>query len=615
MEQSDQSVHQNYSLGDNLQFVIGVIHKHSRIIIPVILLQAVLQAIMPFVLVFLAKTVVDFFTQAPVIYTDLLQILCISILILWLCRVLSNASGHWLAMQANFSRHYLMQLIQEKTMTMDYIKIESPLGQRARRLATRAVNSNNSGGEALVVHFGALLQHTCCLILYGFFMFALNIWLLLALVAAALLSAWLMRKAQLYEVEHKDKISFPEQNLNYLREQANKSEKAKDIRIYNMEPWFQEYLKQFLEQALIWKRKTQSRYFSVDAIGALLISARDGLAYFYLLNMVLKGLFTPGEFTFYFAAIASISNWLNQISSDLGLINKASIDIGYLRSFLDIPDTPLVNEGEKLEIIDPKSVPEIVFENVSFRYPGTDKWTLQHINLKIRAGEKLAIVGMNGAGKTTLVKLLTGLYQPSEGRILINNMDTASIQRSDYFKLFAIVFQEIRVLAFNVQQNVALQTTDKIDSLQVDKALDQAGLTHVVSALPLKTNTPLTRTLVDEGVTLSGGQAQKLMLARALYKDAPIVILDEPTSALDPLAEAQLYEDYSEIISGKTAIFISHRLASTRFCDRIVLIKDKMIHENGNHQELLALGGEYARIFDLQARYYRENSEEGDADG
>ena len=226
-------------------------------------------------------------------------------------------------------------------------------------------------------------------------------------------------------------------------------------------------------------------------------------------------------------------------------------------------------------------------------------------------GERLAVVGLNGAGKTTLVKLLCGFYDPTEGRVLLNGEDIREFNRQEYYTLFTAVFQKFSVLEATLEENVA-QTREGIDEARVRECLEKAGLTERVAALPDDLKTHIGREVFEDGVLLSGGEMQRLMLARALYKNAPILLLDEPTAALDPIAENDIYQKYAAMTVGRTSVFISHRLASTRFCDRILLIDGGVIAEQGSHEELLACGGKYAGLFEVQSKYYRE---EGENDG
>ena len=247
----------------------------------------------------------------------------------------------------------------------------------------------------------------------------------------------------------------------------------------------------------------------------------------------------------------------------------------------------------------------MVLENVSFRYPNAEDFTLKNINLTLRPGEKLAVVGLNGAGKTTLIKLMCGLYDPTEGRVLLNGTDVRNFNRNDYYKLFTAVFQQFNLIAATVAQNIA-QSIEDVDIPLAWECLEKAGLTEKVRALPKGIDTLLERSVYDDAAEFSGGETQKLMLARALYKNSPFIILDEPTAALDPIAEADMYSKYNQMTASRSSVYISHRLASTRFCDRVIFLENGVITEEGTHEKLISRGEGYARLFEVQSRYYRE---------
>ena len=251
----------------------------------------------------------------------------------------------------------------------------------------------------------------------------------------------------------------------------------------------------------------------------------------------------------------------------------------------------------------------LTLENVSFRYPKAEKDTLTNINLTLHNGEKLAVVGLNGAGKTTLVKLMCGFLDPTQGRVLLNGTDIRKFNRQQYYGLFSAVFQNFSLLATSVAANVA-QSEENIDMNRVRRCGELAGLKQKVESLPQGYESKLNRTVYEDAAMFSGGETQRLMLARALYKNAPIILLDEPTAALDPLAEADMYQKYDSLSDGKSSVYISHRLASTRFCDRIVLIDNASICEEGTHEQLLKAGGKYARLFEVQSKYYKRGGGE-----
>ena len=258
--------------------------------------------------------------------------------------------------------------------------------------------------------------------------------------------------------------------------------------------------------------------------------------------------------------------------------------------------------------------PIIQLEHVSYRYPEAEGYALENINLTIRAGERLAVVGVNGAGKSTLVKLICGLIRPTSGVVRLNGTDISEFVRDEYYTIFSAVFQEIYEVSGSIAVNVSQQPQDELNRGRVMRCLETAGLGDKIASLPNGIDALLLRQIDGDAIELSGGERQKLALARALYKDAPVIVLDEPTAALDPIAESQTYERYAELSAGKTSVYISHRLASTRFCDRIIMLGDRTIIEEGTHAELLSRGGKYAEMFSIQASYYKKEGVHNDGE-
>ncbi|MDR0964825.1 MAG: ABC transporter ATP-binding protein/permease [Clostridium sp.] len=354
-------------------------------------------------------------------------------------------------------------------------------------------------------------------------------------------------------------------------------------------------------------RNISNRLYVTNITNAAVTLLRDGIAYAYLIKQILDCQLTLDYFVFYFAAIAGFSGWLTGLLTQFADVTGAGSQMSDLRHYIQ-DDIPLSAKRTRHFKID--NAPSIEFEDVSFAYEA-GKPVLSHFSLKIAAGEKIALVGVNGAGKTTLVKLLCGFYEPDTGRILINGIDISTVLREDLFALFSAVFQDIYQLRLSVRENVSLRLTHDTDEAKLRESLEQAGLWADIEKMPHGLDTDLLRDYDDEGVMLSGGQQQKLLLARALYKNAPILILDEPTAALDPIAEDTLYQKYNQLAKNKTSIYISHRLASTRFCDRVIYLNHSVAEEVGTHAQLMKNGKGYAHMFEIQSHYYQNGSFEG----
>lgn len=352
--------------------------------------------------------------------------------------------------------------------------------------------------------------------------------------------------------------------------------------------------------------KIQNRYLAAGVVNAFVLLLRDGMAYGYLISAVISQRITVSEFTLYFGAITAFSGFVSSIITSLNQLNGANLQMNSMREFLDQTDRPEPENPINLAEIQDYS---IEFRDVCFSYKQDSPLVLNHLNLKIESGEKVALVGVNGAGKTTIVKLLCGFYQPNTGEILIGGKDIRNFRKKDLFSFFSTVFQDIYIPPFTVLENVSLQEAKNTDRSRVQTCLVKVGLWEKICQCEKGMDTPMTKELTD-GLVLSGGEQQKLLMARALYKNAPILILDEPTAALDPIAESQTYEQFRHLAEEKTTLYISHRLASTRFCHKIAFLKEGRITEEGTHEQLLQKDGDYSKMFELQSHYYQNGKEE-----
>ncbi len=425
---------------------------------------------------------------------------------------------------------------------------------------------------------------------------------------------WLCARAyRRWEYAHRSQWTDIDSKLGYVQNKPSDFSAAKDIRIYGMAGWFRETARTLSEMRRSWDKKIVLRSFLSRIADLLVILLRDGAAYALLIRMTLAGEITVDRFVLYFAAISSFAGFIGSMIDEWNGIHQASLGVCDFREYMEMPERDGTGEAQVEAHL--SAPPEIIFDHVSFRYEGAEQDTLRDISFTIKPGEKVALVGLNGAGKTTLVKLLCGLYLPAGGQIRINGVPSDKFYRREYYRLFSPVFQEVSTAFFSLGETVSGKVGEGTDYDRALRCMEQAGLGEKVGALPLGVRTKLDKQVNREGIELSGGEVQKLMLARALYKDAPVLVLDEPTAALDPVAENQIYLQYNEMTRNKSSLFISHRLASTRFCDRILYLKEGEIAEEGSHEELMELGGEYSRLYELQSCWYREDYMRGETCG
>lgn len=450
-----------------------------------------------------------------------------------------------------------------------------------------------------------LVENVLSYCLFGSVISVVSPWLVPILTLAPAVN-WLCARAyRNWEYANRGKWTEIDRKLKYVGRMPSDFKTAKDIRIYGMAGWFRETFTVLSRQRQIWDRKIARRTFLSQIADLAVILIRDGAAYAMLIQMTLAGEITVDKFVLYFAAISMFASFVGNIINEWNVIHAVSLKLCDYREYMDLPEREEAGNVNVEELL--QKAPEIRFEHVSFRYEGAQTDTLHDINFTMKAGEKIALVGHNGAGKTTLVKLLCGLYQPTEGDIKINGISVRRFSCKDYYRLFSPVFQEIKTTFFTLAENVSGQTGPRTDAARAEQCMRLAGLGEKIDALPHGIDTKLDKQVNKDGIELSGGELQKLMLARALYKDAPVLVLDEPTAALDPIAENNIYQQYHNFAEAKTSLFISHRLASTQFCDRILYLKDGAIAEEGTHEALISLGGEYSELYELQSCWYRED--------
>lgn len=607
----------NHSAGmEGLKFLHGQMYRYRRYSIALPLLACLSQVSQSLLFLLLPKIVLDAVTGGAGFALFAASVLRVgvglaaaAVLNLVFHNEIEKCSQTFLFRRLN-------ALWERKMLRLDYGVFCSKQGKIGMEKARAAIASPNwgvvelPGKEAALLEAGAGLAAYCAIVgtLHPAILVFLGLFFLVEMAAGI----WIEERKQGF----KEEKARADRRLNYIAYGTRGMKEAKDIRIFSMTGMLKEITEEVIRGKNAVEAKVLRWQFLRAGITALLIFVRNGLACLFLIERYLEGDMTVGDFSLYFGAIAGIGMWLTKLSEAVSGFREAENFVRDFYGFLALPEDgtaegadfasgAVSREGREMPI-------PFILEDISFSYR---KWEdgeerevpiFRNLDLMIHAGERLAIVGRNGAGKSTLVKLLCGMLEPDRGRILMDGRDIRAIPKEELYGHFSAVFQHSRILPVSVARNVMLDVREREDKDAMWEAIRAAGLEEKVKSLPSGEETGLVGQISEEGTELSGGQEQRLLLARALYKAAPVLLLDEPTAALDPKAESEIYEKYGELTEGKTSVFVSHRLASTRFCDRILFIEEGRIAESGSHLELMEKNGRYADMFRVQSRYYRD---------
>ena len=613
-ESKDNPLHKDYGLFSNTRYVLGKIGRYQKIVLWMIAVVIITGSILSVFWGFVSKFLIDI-VQSTGGKEEKIQRLfwCILILlgaalVLQLSNTIANQKSQYLFIKIR------MRLIKErvkKALHLPYEMLEKPEVLDIHDRCTRATDGNNNGIEGMMRLMVTLGTQLFTVIMTFTTVLVLDWRLILVLVFCSILQFlyynFIIKRDK---IQVWDRLSPVWRRVHYMERVTTNFDAAKDIRLFEMKDFL---LKKERETFAIREERMDYHFrlwFYHTIVTQILFTIGNIIIYYVLIYNVLELGLGIGDFTLFLSFAMGFSGGLLEFLQRFGDYNRASLEVDDFRSFLDL------RTEESQEYLSLPDTDEycFCFENVSYKYAKSETYALKNLSLTIRPGEKLAVVGLNGAGKTTMIKLLLRLYDPTEGRITLNGTDIRQYEREEYFKLFSPVFQDVQVMAFPVSGNVSMKPTEETDEKKALDCLVRAGLKEKIESLPKGIQSNLLKVIEEDGIDLSGGEKQKLALARALYKGAPVIVLDEPTSALDALAEQRLYESFDEMIGDKSAVYISHRLASTRFCDRIAMFKQGEMVEYGSHDELMERQGEYASMFMVQAQYYQEEQgEETDA--
>lgn len=559
--------------------------------VPALVLQPIITAYIP-------KAMIDCITDGVTINKLVLIIALLSLLIT-LITWLDPFMQELLKGSSNIIRMRYSMIAFRKNLYMDYIDIESLEGRKKNKQATEFYRSSYSPAASFIDNLGQIFVCVVGVITSMTLLYRINIFMILIILISCAIEFFLLRFLHDKELVINKTRSRATVKFYYFYNLSKDTSASKDIKLYNFEDYFTYTLAKIISNLEKITKQYGPQSFKVSSVRAILNFVRELVAYSYLVYLTYNGKINVSDFIFYFGIISGFSNWIVKLVGSISRMEYCCKSCGLYREYLEEKE---INENN--DKIDLSSVESIEFNNVSFKYPSSNHNTLNNVSFKINKGENIAIIGENGAGKTTIIKLLCGLYNITEGSVLVNNKDISLYSKDSYFDLFSVVFQDYFFMPMSIAENIS--ATQKYDKEKLYSSFEKAGILEKIKSLKDKENTLMIKDVYKEAVEFSGGEKQKLLLAKAIYKNAPVLILDEPTAALDPIAEGELYKKYNEITKDKISFFISHRLSSTVFCDRILFISNGRITESGTHEELMALKGAYYRMYQSQSYYYKE---------
>lgn len=612
MARPQNPLHQEFGLTKNLVYVWNTMWKYSKALILLLPFGMLCVIGQRYVWSFINKFIIDIITQEKTVRELGLTIIA-SALVTFTCNFSHTyylSDQNWRCIKAR------MKLVIErnrKVMKIDFVHLEDPDLLDCYQKADNAIGGNETGIEGMMHEILRFFEGLGVVIVGLAILGTMNPWVALGMTVLGVLNFVKSNIASRWGKEHVwDPLAPWWRKRGYMNWALGNFEYAKDIRMYGLRNWLTKKFTELNKERYAAQNMNNKLWFWMNILSSILWLISQGAIYAYLIYRVFQRQITIGNFTLYLTSAGTFFECISNLLNIITHMFQRSREVDDFRSFMEFEK--MYNKGgESLPLMGEPLKPrfstyEFTFQNVSFKYPRAENYALKNVNITLKAGERLAVVGLNGAGKSTFIKLLLRLYEPTEGKILLNGTDIRTFDKESYYAIFSPVFQDINLFAFPLSENVSMKEPDVTDQAKAEKTLRDAGLGAKLDKLPQGVQTQVLKVIHDDGIDFSGGQRQMLALARALYKDAPVVVLDEPTAALDALAESKLYADFDKLIGGRTAVYISHRLSSTQFCNNIAMFKDGQLVEYGTHETLLKNKGVYAQMFQVQAQYYVEEN-------
>lgn len=597
--------HKDYGVFNNVKYILKAMVKYNKGFLWLIPIGVICAPIMQYLWTFISKFVIDMITGEA--GAEKLLWLMLFFTVIQAASTMLNSYYYseiwWRFISA---RMKLMSEKNAKVMGIDFQHLENSDVLDCYQKAGNACNGNDNGVEGMMRESVNMLFSAAVVTVGIIILGTMNILVVLLMLIICIMNFWMnIRTGKKGKKLIWDPLATWWRKDNYMRDVTTNFDAAKDIRIFGLKDWLTDKIKELKKERVEAQKKNAQIWFVTSLISYILFALSQAAVYAWLIYKVVNGQLSIGNFSLYLGSAMTFYSYIMNFLNGAAKLIECSRQVDDFRSFMDFC-SDASDTGEDIPHFESY---EFEFRNVSFKYPKAEKYALKNLSLKLNAGERLAVVGLNGAGKSTFIKLLLRLYEPTEGEIFLNGNNIKKYSKHSYYSVFAPVFQDVELFAFPLAENVSMATPEATDKSKAEKCIIDAGMAEKLKELPDGISTEILKIIYDDGIDLSGGEKQKLALARALYKDAPVVVLDEPTAALDALAESKLYNDFDKLIGGKTAVYISHRLSSTQFCSNVAMFKDGEMVEYGTHDELLKRNGDYAEMFRIQAQYYVNDPE------